>query len=119
MEIKAVKVGKSAYKRNVSYHKNNKSNEIVNLKQRTKYNSNNNVSKTTIGNKINITIDIRDLMKDDYEEVFIKESLTEFDGDNIANKTTLQNNNTINNNNEVIITNGHDNLNSISNINED
>ena len=118
MEIKAVKVGKSVYKRNVSYHKNNKNTEIVNLKQRTKYNSNNNVSKTTIGNKINITIDIRDLMKDDYEEVFIKESLTEFDGDNIANKTTLQNNNTINNNNEVIITNGHDNLNSISNINE-
>ena len=41
-------------------------------------------------------------MKDDYEEVFIKESLTEFDGDNMANKTTPQNNNTTNNNNEVI-----------------
>ena len=117
MENKTVKVGKSVYKRNVSYHKNNKSNKIMNSKQRTKYNSNNNVSKTTIGNKINITIDIRELMKDDYEEVFIKESLTEFNEDIIANKTALQNNNT--NNNEVIITNDNDNLNDISNTNED
>ena len=114
MGNKVVKVGKSVYKRNVSYHKNNKSNEIVNSKQRTKYNSSNNVSKTTIGNKINITIDIRDLMKDDYEDVFIKESLTEFNEDNIDNKATPQNNN-----NEAAITNGKDNLNGISNTNED
>ena len=111
-----VKVGKNVYKRNVIYHKDNlakwketnKRNDVVNIKRR-----NNNVSKTTIGNKINITIDIRDLMRDDYEE-----TLTEFNGENNDNKKKLQNNN-----NEIFIVNGKDNsiqdVNGISNTNEE
>ena len=61
------------------------------------------------GNKVNITIDIRDLMKDDYEERLLKKSFQQFDQVSLVNnEIDIENSNEVGN--EIIVANGRDSL---------
>ena len=103
--VKTMKKIGSVNKSTENINKNVISKRVNNKKEGTDKAKNVNCN----GNKVNITIDIRDLMKDDYEERLLKKSFQQFDQVSLVNnEIDIENSNEVGN--EILVANGRDSL---------